>query len=72
MISSTLENLNLMKIAVENFENGSDVEELTQSDEAETTASTLFPPVRSYVGVNQPLRPKPAETEDEEEAKHFL
>ena len=61
-----------MKIAVENFENGSDVEELTQSDEAETTASTLFPPVRSYVGVNQPLRPKPAETEDEEEAKHFL
>ena len=72
VISSTLGNLNLMKIAVENFEKGSDVDELVQSDEAETTASTLFPPVRSYVGVNQPLRPKPAETEDEEEAKHFL
>ncbi|CAL8143902.1 unnamed protein product [Orchesella dallaii] len=80
LIMSTLGSLNLIKTPVKQPTPAEIEEKLRNSDIAPappvvpkngTKHSPLFPPVRSYVGINQPLRPKPNKPEPGSSTKQF-
>ncbi|CAG7647036.1 unnamed protein product, partial [Allacma fusca] len=66
-IITTLGSLHLMK-ASDTYETSSDLGDSSSDDyvsQDKNTESPLFPPVRSYVSVNLPLRPKPTGEDDD-------
>ncbi|ODN01091.1 Enteropeptidase [Orchesella cincta] len=82
LIMSTLGSLNLIKTPTKELTQEEIEEKLRNSDIApkppvanknknNTRDSPLFPPVRSYVGINQPLRPKPNPNEPGTSTKQF-